>query len=73
MGYSRIKQKMFNQIFNYFEENNYLFEITFMRQFWEKKYFDLKCDIGWSDWKELDNLMAKYDIRPTIHLVQMIQ
>lgn len=73
MGYSRIKQTKLNKVIEYFDKNDYLFELDDIRELWEKKYFDLKCEISWQPWKQLDSLMARHNIRPTIYLLQMIE
>ena len=73
MGYSRIKQKKVNKVFDYFDKNEYLFELDIIRELWERKYFELKCEVSWQPWKELDTLMNKFNIRPTVYLLQMIE
>ena len=72
MGYSRIKQTKLNKVLDYFDRHAYLFELDVIREIWEKKYFDLKCEVNWGPWKQLDSLMARHNIQPTIYLLQMI-
>ena len=72
LGYSRIKQKKFNNYFKFLREHDYILSLYSVRNELSRKYFDWKFDINWAEWKELDNLMKDYNIDSGYYMLEFI-
>ena len=71
-GVSRIKKRMMNDVFNFYRKNDFLFENKDIIEYLEKNYFEIKCLIGWKEWKEFDNLMNDYNLNRDRYIVDML-
>jgi hypothetical protein len=71
-GASRIKIKLFNKIIDFYRENDFLLDFNEVKEYLQKEYFEIKCQINWGEWKEFDKFMSDYNLDCNYYVLDMI-